>query len=48
MNQVALYQESAGVVAVPDTNDVAILMSYNRSLSSNDANKIVKAFDNEL
>ena len=22
MNQVALYQESAGVVAVPDTNDV--------------------------
>lgn len=48
MNQVALYQESAGVVAVPDTNDVAILMSYNRSLSSKDANKIVKAFDNEL
>lgn len=48
MNQVALYQESAGVVALPDTNDVAILMSYNRSLSSNDANKIVKAFDNEL
>lgn len=48
MNQVALYQESAGVVAVPDTNDVATLMSYNRSLSSNDANKIVKAFDNEL
>ena len=48
MNQVALYQESAGVGAVPDTNDVAILMSYNRSLSSNDANKIVKAFDNEL
>ena len=48
MNEVALYQESAGVVAVPDTNDVAILMSYNRSLSSNDANKIVKAFDNEL
>lgn len=48
MNQVALYQESAGVVAVPDTNDVAILMNYNRSLSSNDANKIVKAFDNGL
>lgn len=48
MNQVALYQESAGVVAVPDTNDVAILMSYNRSLSSKDANKIIKAFDNEL
>lgn len=48
MNQVALYQESTGVVAVPDTNDVAILMSYNRSLSSKDANKIVKAFDNEL
>jgi len=48
MNQVALYQESAGVVTVPDTNDVAVLMSYNRSLSNNDANKIVKAFDNEL
>ncbi len=48
MNQVALYQESAGVVAVPDTNDVATLMSFNRSLSDNDANKIVKAFDNEL
>lgn len=48
MNQVALYQESAGVVAVPDTNDVAALMSFNRSLSDNDANKIVKAFDNEL
>lgn len=48
MNQVALYQESAGVVAVPETNDVAVLMSYNRSLSSNDASKIVKAFDNEL
>lgn len=48
MNQVALYQESAGVVAVPDTNDVATLMSYNKSLSDNDANKIVKAFNNEL
>lgn len=48
MNQIALYQESAGVVAVPNTNDVATLMSFNRSLSNNDANKIVKAFDNGL
>jgi len=48
MNQIALYQESAGIVAVPDTNDVATLMSFNRSLSNNDANKIVKAFDNGL
>lgn len=48
MNQVALYQESVGVVAVPDTNDVATLMSFNRSLSSKDADKIVKAFDNGL
>lgn len=48
MNQVALYQESAGVVAVPETNDVATLMSFNRSLSNNDANKIVKAYDNGL
>lgn len=48
MNQVALYQESAGVVTVPDTNDIAILMSYNKSLSNNDANKIVKAFNSGL
>lgn len=48
MNQIALYQESAGVVIVPDTNDVAALMSFNRTLSNNDANKIVKAFDNGL
>ena len=48
MNQIVLYQESAGVVAIPETNDVATLMSFNRSLSNNDANKIVKAFDNGL
>ncbi len=48
MNQIALYQESAGVVSIPDTNDVATLMSFNRSLSNNDANKIVKAYDNGL
>lgn len=48
MNQVALYQESAGVVTVPNTNDIATLMRYNRCLSDKDASKIVKAFDNEL
>lgn len=48
MNQIALYQESAGVVSVPDTNDVAALMRCNRTLSNNDANKIVKAFNNGL
>lgn len=48
MNQVMLYQESTGVVAVPETNDVSTLMSFNRTLSAKDANKIVKAFDNGL
>lgn len=48
MNQIVLYQESMGVAAIPDTTDVATLMGFNRILSINDANKVIKAFDNGL
>ena len=48
MNEIMLYQESSGVVSVPNTTDVQILMGYNRSLSEQEATKIVKAFNNEL
>ncbi len=48
MNEIILYQESTGIMAVPNTSDVHELMNYNRSLSEKEAQKVVKAFDNQL
>lgn len=47
-NEVVLYQESAGVANIPNTNNVNELMNFNKSLPQKDAEKIVKAYNNKL
>ncbi len=48
MNEVVLYQESQGIMAIPNVTDVTTLISYNRCLPQKDADKIVRAYDNQL
>ncbi len=48
MNEIVLYQESAGITILPNVADVSELISYNKSLAPKDAQKVVKAYENGL
>ena len=48
MNEIVLYQESAGITILPNVADVSELISYNKSLAPKDAQKVVKAYEKGL